>query len=462
MSAGGGQPGKSRHPTETANLGSNFKPPPPKRKKKFPISFLPFTGDSATITTNRATVNTQNKTEDDDTAQPTGSTVHVSTGIKTNNMFNIGDKTLEDVTMQTDHADTDRYSTTDGATAIRKEKIPPIVVANSNASDMQNLLTTVVPSGKFSLKLTGQGVRINLVDKADYDNVKAELTKLQESNKIVGFYNYHTPDTRPRKIVLYGLYKMTSAELTAKLNLLDINPTAINTLRLREGNEYQSAYLLYFAPGTAKIADLRKIKDIEKVQVRWEKYEPRTHDKIPQCHNCQMFGHSSVNCNMPTKCFLCSGPHTYSECPKKQSRAAIELLQGEGKHVDRSYILCANCGENHITTYKGCPARAAYIESQQNRSRMPQSSPRNPLPPRMNTSHFPPPPWNPQAAGDLIHGPPGQSWAKVAGNDTVFCRLDQQMQMMERMMNTLDNLMQKVSNMLDIVTRHIINSTSSR
>ena len=168
-----------------------------------------------------------------------------------------------------------------------------------------------------------------------------------------------------------------------------------------------------------------------------------------------MFGHSSVNCNMPTKCLVCSGPHRFSECPKKQTRAELEAKENRREQIDRSYVRCANCGENHISTYSQCEARVAFIESQQK-----SKGGRRPTPPALSTNNFPPPSWAPRGGNP---DPQNPSWANVSsGNNTsTSLHLEQQMRMMERMMTAMDNLMQKVSNMLDIVTRHILNSTTT-
>lgn len=90
------------------------------------------------------------------------------------------------------------------------KKIAPIVVAGSNATTIQNMLTSVVTSKKFEIKILSFWIRINLTDQDDFAKVKLKLKEMAAAKEIIGFYNYHTADTRPHKIVLFGLYKMTS------------------------------------------------------------------------------------------------------------------------------------------------------------------------------------------------------------------------------------------------------------
>ena len=42
----------------------------------------------------------------------------------------------------------------------------------------------------------------------DFKNVNATLDDMVKAVEATGFYSYHTPDTWPHKITLFGLYKM--------------------------------------------------------------------------------------------------------------------------------------------------------------------------------------------------------------------------------------------------------------
>ena len=45
---------------------------------------------------------------------------------------------------------------------------------------------------------------------------KKKIAPIVVLGKAVGFYHYHTPDTRPHKIMPFGLYKMGKNELMDK------------------------------------------------------------------------------------------------------------------------------------------------------------------------------------------------------------------------------------------------------
>ena len=80
---------------------------------------------------------------------------------------------------------------------------------------------------------------------------------------------------------------------------------------------------------------------------RAEKFQ--TSGQLAQCYRCQNFGHASYHCNLPPHCVRCAGNHDLKECDK------------QGK------LCCANCRQEHTASYRKCPSRAPYIESQSRR-----------------------------------------------------------------------------------------------
>ena len=60
---------------------------------------------------------------------------------------------------------------------------------------------------------------------------------------------------------------------------------------------------------------------------------------VPQCFNCESFGHSAQNCKSKQKCVVCGENHSHKGCPKKEAKQPK----------------CANCSGPHVASYKGCP-----------------------------------------------------------------------------------------------------------
>lgn len=73
----------------------------------------------------------------------------------------------------------------------------------------------------------------------------------------------------------------------------------------------------------------------------YQKHRVEIYKEIPQviqCLKCQGFGHTFYKCNNNPKCLRCRGDHNIKNCQKEKSEKK-----------------CANCGGQHISTYKGCP-----------------------------------------------------------------------------------------------------------
>ena len=60
--------------------------------------------------------------------------------------------------------------------------------------------------------------------------------------------------------------------------------------------------------------------------------------EVPQCKNCQIFGHTQNYCKKKPKCVKCSEGHTSLNCPKSK----------------KSKAKGANCGEGDTANWKGC------------------------------------------------------------------------------------------------------------
>lgn len=60
--------------------------------------------------------------------------------------------------------------------------------------------------------------------------------------------------------------------------------------------------------------------------------------EVSQCHRCQRFGHSQNKCKAQARCVKCAGKHLTAECRKEKSAPAK----------------CANCGEAHTASCRGC------------------------------------------------------------------------------------------------------------
>ncbi|GFU84407.1 uncharacterized protein TNCV_4680251 [Trichonephila clavipes] len=84
--------------------------------------------------------------------------------------------------------------------------------------------------------------------------------------------------------------------------------------------------------------DIFKLDKFCYLSVKIDTY--KHHPGAAQCYNCNLFHHSSKNCDIKTRCFNCGGPHKTGDCPIKEK---IENPT------------CINCNEKgHIANSHRC------------------------------------------------------------------------------------------------------------
>lgn len=232
----------------------------------------------------------------------------------------------------------------------------PIVVDSVDIGAMQSLLKDIVKSSKFEIKLMKSGIRISIPNP---DEHKCVTERFKTEN--MGYYLYHTSNTRPQKYVLYGLHDMECTELKNKPEFANVKPTDVRKFTLRQKTfASQAIYVFYFEPKSISLAILKQIKAVDNIVVRWDRFQPRRNDNVPQCYNCQRLGHSSVNCQMPPSCVVCAKKHSSDECPNRLSRSLLKTLSQD--NMDRSYVKCANCNQQHTASYRGCEKRKEFLK----------------------------------------------------------------------------------------------------
>lgn len=258
-------------------------------------------------------------------------------------------------------------------------KNPPIIITSKNVTAINTICQEIVASKKYTLEILQRiGTRINVTNKNEYDLLRDALVV-----KGFEFFSYHTKDTKQKKIALKGLYLMNDDEIKSLLHAKNVVPDDVKALKLRHGNVLN---ILYFKHGAIKLGDLRKIESINQVRVRWEFFENRRHNVLPQCRNCQMFGHSSVNCRRKPRCLTCSDFHKTKDCTFRIPRE--QLTKMNPNTIDRSKVRCVNCGEQHTANYRGCTERKNY-EDIQIRLQQKQNLNRPSLSYKTNNEYFP-------------------------------------------------------------------------
>lgn len=265
----------------------------------------------------------------------------------------------------------------------KPEKNQPIIVTSSNVSVLNFICNEVITSKKFSLKMMQIGIKLEITDKNEFITM---TNRLQKDG--IEFYTYHTAATKPKKIILHGLCEIEDKELLEILAEQGITPKDVRKLTIREKRyDNQAVYILYFEPRSIKLGDLQKIRYLNNLCVTWEHFQSRKHDILPQCRNCQTFGHSSINCNRKPKCLTCAQSHKTADCSFRIPRE--ELKKIAPTDINKEHIKCANCNASHTASYKGCPARREYKNLQSSYAERRRPANTRPQPFRYDERSFP-------------------------------------------------------------------------
>jgi transposase len=234
-------------------------------------------------------------------------------------------------------------------------KPPPITVTNINIRELgEKLKPFVIGKDNIKIQLSSIGIKIFV----STENEFVRLKKFCDDIKIE-YFTHALKSEKLNKIVLYGLPEMEIAELKGELNNLKLFPVDIKKLLIKEPKyDIQCHYLLYFKKADKiKISDLREIRSLFQIIVKWANYVHRRRGPT-QCSNCQAFSHGTRNCFLKPKCIRCSQEHKSSDCP------LVDKTKPEAK-TPREKLKCANCNGHHVASYTRCPRRMEIIQARE-------------------------------------------------------------------------------------------------
>jgi len=231
--------------------------------------------------------------------------------------------------------------------ATKSKKIPPIIVPDNSIEAVFNIV------GKlniidFRLQKISIGVKIILDTENDYNKLK---NFLKENG--ISFYTFDLPEEKTTKIVIYGISFIPLESILSDLESKGAKPLHARIITPK-ANPANALPVLTFRKNSDEFKNFKALKDICKIIFSWKPYVNKE-KSIIQCHNCQMMGHGSKNCNCTSKCVRCGDPHKSAECPLKDP---------DTNKIQETSVKCANCGLNHTANFSECPKRLEFINTQ--------------------------------------------------------------------------------------------------
>jgi hypothetical protein len=196
------------------------------------------------------------------------------------------------------------------------------------------------------------------------------------------FFTYNPKNERPIKYcVKFIPNDISTEEIEQDLLAQKIPFLAVNRIYNNKTLPKTPTQVILITINGTDAAAFQKLKHLCRLSVKTEIYN---NNNLPQCHNCQRFGHSSYNCHLQPYCVKCGGKHASTTCKIK--------LNPENPAATEALIKCCNCNGNHPASYRGCPAyikaKAQHAEKSKTKTAPPKPSPQAP---EMSKKNFPVP-----------------------------------------------------------------------
>lgn len=221
-------------------------------------------------------------------------------------------------------------------------KIPPIFLRNAtNHNEIINDIKALTTE-TFTTAYKNTYLKINLTNANDYRT----LTKYYKENK-VEYHTFQDPNNKPLSVVIRNVpISLTDKEIEDELKIKKL--PIIKVTRLLNKSKHPMPLCAVELTATDNAKEIFNVNEIFKAIVTVEPRKRSSH--IPQCHNCQRYGHTKNYCALQPRCVKCGEGHSYINCKKKAPEPPK----------------CANCGDEHPSNYRGCKTHKE-IQEQHNR-----------------------------------------------------------------------------------------------
>lgn len=210
---------------------------------------------------------------------------------------------------------------------------PPLFIDKvSNIQPLTKMLESVA-SGDYELKiLQGERVKIQATSSESYSTIYKEL-----KSRNTEFFTYQAKQERSFRVVLKHMHPTTDIEeLKHALEKQHHKPTNIWNIKSSKTKQPLPIFYIDLQPSPNN-KEIYGIKSLLNCGVHIE--PPRPKRIIPQCSNCQQYGHTQKFCHRQPKCVKCAESHHTTNCPRKERSDKVK---------------CILCDGNHPANYKGC------------------------------------------------------------------------------------------------------------
>lgn len=216
----------------------------------------------------------------------------------------------------------------------RKARAPPpvVVIQVVKYDTLYKLLEERQINARTTL-VNKRDVKINVDNDENYRKLTALLNEAKAE-----WYSYENKQTRPIKVVAKYLHQSCKEDcILSDLKNKQYKILEVTNILKQKNKERLPLFMLTFESdeNISRIYEIRNILGM-KVEI-----EPLRKSKlIPQCRNCQAFGHTQKYCYKNPRCVKCAGDHHTKECKKEI--------------INKTQLKCVNCNKAHPASYRGC------------------------------------------------------------------------------------------------------------
>jgi hypothetical protein len=212
----------------------------------------------------------------------------------------------------------------------KPNKPPPIFIQGvKNVTPLTDLLNRIAKDNYKLKVLNFDQVKLQPNTSDRYTIItKALIEKKTE------FHTYKPKSERNFRVLLKNMHYSDNTSYL-KQAIEELGHTVENIWNIQHSRT--KAPLPVFFTDLKPAVTKKTIYEIEYLLNLKIKFEPPNFNRdVPQCANCQRYGHTKKYCNLKLRCVKCAGYHLTTDCPRKERSPNVKCVLYEGNHPANS------------------------------------------------------------------------------------------------------------------------------
>ncbi|BFG03159.1 uncharacterized protein DMAD_02481 [Drosophila madeirensis] len=242
-------------------------------------------------------------------------------------------------------------SSVQNATSADAKIVRPVPIYIPNVREIVPLLQGIdaaIGVGLYDTNPTANGCLKVTCHTIDGHRKLVQMLSAKDSDgQGVDFHTFRLRSDKGLRVVIRHLHRSTpTAWVCEQLKAMGHVVRHISNIYKRFTKEPLDLFEVELEP-KANNQSIFEVTAICSQQVKIEK--PIRSPGVPQCHKCQMFGHTKNYCSRAVICVKCGDKHEPKDCPKEREETPK----------------CANCGGAHVANYRGCTKFKEYCKKRE-------------------------------------------------------------------------------------------------